>query len=489
VLWPFHFLHSVCISIVYRLYPRMQCQTYNILPTIQMIFFFFIFQGILGDCYYLGALSVVSTHQTMLFDLFPDIDADLVVQNNSVAGTPTGEQQANAEGLYAVRFWREGQWRIVIVDDLIPCNSSGRPCFAQLPEHGCEIWVLIAEKAFAKLNGSYESIVAGQENEALADITGGLPQDYKLRGIDADSDLSETVLWNKLIAHSDANEINLVCASTFQDGNEKAKNEDDQIGSGTPSIGKGMECNRNNCGIMSGHAYGIVDLKEIRFNEQVLKMIKIRNPWGKGEEWNGAFCDSDVNRWNQIDQTIQTEMGFCNDDDGAWWMTFYDFYKHYDVVNVCRILRQPHWTGHHATGEWFGDLLPGGQTSYRNSQYQLMVHEDSTVFINVGRPSSRARNEKYMFGIGPLVEYCSGPAPARCGKRMYDVGLTKHRQAAKLEVDRECCVEIQVKKSDRPYLIVCAFVFGLYCCCYYNYRYCFPHNVVWGVCVIVFDRV
>jgi hypothetical protein len=110
-------------------------------------------QGILGDCYYLGALSVVSTHPTMLFDLFPDIDEDLVIKANEVEGTPQLEQEANSEGLYAVRFWREGQWRIVIVDDRIPCNASGRPCFAQLPEHGCEIWVLIAEKAYAKMNG------------------------------------------------------------------------------------------------------------------------------------------------------------------------------------------------------------------------------------------------------------------------------------------------------------------------------------------------
>ena len=217
-------------------------------------------QGILGDCYYLGALSVVSTHPTMLFDLFPDIADDLIIKTQEVDGTPQNEQEANEEGLYAVRFWREGKWRIVIVDDYIPCNAAGRPCFAQLPEHGCEIWVLIAEKAFAKLNGSYESIVAGQENEALADITGGLPQDYKLRGNDATDGFDAEQLWNELINHTNANETNLVCASCF---------------------------NANN-GIMSGHAYGVVDLQEITMkignDNEKEKMVKIRNPWGKGKK-------------------------------------------------------------------------------------------------------------------------------------------------------------------------------------------------------------
>jgi len=291
-----------------------------------------------------------------------------------------------------------------------------------------------AEKAFAKLNGSYESIVAGQENEALADITGGLPQDYKLRGHDATEGLDVTILWNNLTAHKDADEINLVCSSAFNAGS----------------------------GIMSGHAYGVVDLKTIQFDGAPMNMVKIRNPWGKGEEWNGRFNDDDKETWLKLSDDVKTDMGFSNEDDGSWWMTMNDFYKHFDVVNVCRLLRQPHWTGHYANGEWFGSNVPGGQTSYLNPQYQLMIHEDSTVFVNIGRPSSRPRNAMYEFGTGPLVEFCSdnvnedgsSAPPARVGKRIFDVGLTKNRKAAKLEVDRECCVQLQMKASDRPYLIV-----------------------------------
>ena len=398
-------------------------------------------QGILGDCYFLGALSVTSMHQKMLFELFPDITEDLVVADKVVEGTPALEQEANAEGVYAVRFWREGRWRIVVVDDRIPCNAEGRPCFAQLPEHGCEIWVLLAEKAFAKLNGSYEAIVAGQENEALADITGGLPQDYKLRGPNAIADFGPEKLWRELMDYDDADETNLICTSTLSAGN----------------------------GIMSGHAYGVIQLAEVTLSagesESVtpgagaagkVKMLQIRNPWGRGEEWNGRFSDEDTASWSRVSAADKEKFGMSHsEDDGSWWMTLDDFFANFDVVNVCRLLRQPHWIGHHASGEWHtAGGVPGGQTSYRNPQYQLIVHEDSTVFINIGQPSGRARGDSYKFGIGPLVEFCPGPEPARVGKRIYDVGLTKHRLAAKLEVDRECCVELQVKASDRPYVIV-----------------------------------
>jgi hypothetical protein len=387
-------------------------------------------QGILGDCYFLGALSVVASHTDMLFDVFPDLTPDLVRDDQVVEGTPPNEQEANDEGLYAVRFWREGKWRIVIVDDRIPVDAAGRPCFAQLPEHGCEIWVLLAEKAFAKLNGSYEAIIAGHENEALQDITGGLPQTFKLRGDkDAGSEpIGAEKLWQELNAFGDADETNLICAST----------------------------NKAQSGIMAGHAYAIIDMKEVALvgGAGQARLIHVRNPWGKGEEWTGRFSDNDAESWSTVGAAVQAELGMAIEDDGTWWMELADFHATFSLVNVCRILRQPHWTGHHATGEWYGDEAPGGQTSYQNAQYQLLLHEDSTVFVNVGQPSARARTGAYKFAMGPLVESCSEPGLPCPGRRTYEVGLTKNRLGAKLELDRECCVELELKASDQPYLIV-----------------------------------
>lgn len=119
-----------------------------------------------------------------------------------------------------MRFWRSGAWRIVVVDDYLPCDATGWPCFALPPSDNAEIWrgtraalargakvdcyftcsyesdeilmrrvthtktrrCMLAEKAFAKLNGSYEMLTAGQECEALSDLTGGAPFVIKLHG-------------------------------------------------------------------------------------------------------------------------------------------------------------------------------------------------------------------------------------------------------------------------------------------------------------------
>ena len=53
------------------------------------------------------------------------------------------------------------------------------------------------------------------------------------------------------------------------------------------------------CGVLSGHAYSIIDVIEIeveltnndgdRYSKQE-KLVRCRNPWGK-KEWNGAWSD------------------------------------------------------------------------------------------------------------------------------------------------------------------------------------------------------
>ena len=55
------------------------------------------------------------------------------------------------------------------MDDYIPCHR-GKPCFSNA--HGNELWVLLLEKAWAKLHGSYERIEAGFAENVLHDLTG-----------------------------------------------------------------------------------------------------------------------------------------------------------------------------------------------------------------------------------------------------------------------------------------------------------------------------
>ena len=54
---------------------------------------------------------------------------------------------------YAVNVTKNGEKRRVVVDNYIPC-IKGRPVFTK--GNGNELWVLVLEKAWAKIHGTYK---------------------------------------------------------------------------------------------------------------------------------------------------------------------------------------------------------------------------------------------------------------------------------------------------------------------------------------------
>lgn len=82
-----------------------------------------------------------------------------------------------------MNFFINGECTDVIVDDFIPCDpTTGMPAFSKC--HGCEIWVILLEKAWAKINGNYDKTKYGLSSTAFVFLT-GLPcvyhdHDYEL---------------------------------------------------------------------------------------------------------------------------------------------------------------------------------------------------------------------------------------------------------------------------------------------------------------------
>ena len=76
-------------------------------------------------------------------------------------------------------FYKNGEKQLVVVDDFIPCVSDGsKPCFSE--NHGNELWVILLEKAWAKLQGSYEATNGGHAHLALHDLTGAPSFDLEI---------------------------------------------------------------------------------------------------------------------------------------------------------------------------------------------------------------------------------------------------------------------------------------------------------------------
>lgn len=109
-------------------------------------------QGALGNCWFMCAVACIAE--------FPILVKNIFMQ----------EENVNAYGVYRLRLHKNGQWQQVIVDDQVPCIQNSGPVYSH--NHEEELWVVLLEKAYAKLHGSYATLVAGTPFEALMDLTG-----------------------------------------------------------------------------------------------------------------------------------------------------------------------------------------------------------------------------------------------------------------------------------------------------------------------------
>lgn len=76
--------------------------------------------------------------------------------------------------MYGAWFYIDGIWQCVVIDDYFP-TYNGKPIFSK--NNGNEIWVMLLEKAYAKIYGSYQAIEFGVTGLALSSLTGA-PYEY-----------------------------------------------------------------------------------------------------------------------------------------------------------------------------------------------------------------------------------------------------------------------------------------------------------------------
>ena len=167
--------------------------------------------------------------------------------------------------IYELLLNIDGQLQIVIVDDYIPIKKSYKmAAFAQ--SKGNEIWVMLLEKAWAKVNGGYLNIIAGLPHESLEFLTGIGSLQFNTEHKD-EEDLNEyknEIVKNIKIA--DQNNCLISCStSSYRE--------------------------MSSVGLVGGHAYTLIDFIQIQTTAgKTVYLFKIRNPWGRGE-WNGDWSD------------------------------------------------------------------------------------------------------------------------------------------------------------------------------------------------------
>jgi hypothetical protein len=268
-------------------------------------------QGQLGDCWLLCAIAALAEFPSKVEDIFcHPVSAEAARREKTI-------------GVYRVTLNKHGWWHVVAVDDYLPVVGQ-KPCFAKCIEDPSELWVSILEKAYAKFHGSYASIAGGDSLQALQDLTG-----YPVFRFDdawqaAMNNPSDAIaLFSKLLVYDESNFL----ISLNTPGFDTAAYNSDRAGNNS----KSTEERYRQAGLTLGHAYTALEVRYIpRHN---LRLLKIRNPWGTGQEWTGTWGDDD-SAWSQYPD-VAAELGYVKANDGTFWMSFDDVLSYFDGGGVC----------------------------------------------------------------------------------------------------------------------------------------------------------
>ncbi|OAL40239.1 hypothetical protein AYO20_00659 [Fonsecaea nubica] len=312
-------------------------------------------QGRDGDCYLMAALCGLGNMEGLINRVCVKQDMDV--------------------GVYGFVFFRDGEWQHTIIDDKLYTRApdydeaqdervvwddinrvdsaeeyrkahltgSRALYFAQCSDEN-ETWLPLLEKAYAKAHGDFASIDGGFTGEAIEDLTGGVTTEIYSTDI-----LDREAFWRDELMQV-GKKFLFGCATGF------FANWLDTTGAP-----------REREGIAEGHAYSIMDAREVEGQ----RLLKLRNPWGK-KEWTGKWSDGSSEWTPEWMKLLDHKFG----NDGIFWISYDDLLKKYQHFDRTRIFG-PEWN---VTQCWTSANV-SWSAEYHSTKFSLTLEEKAPVVI------------------------------------------------------------------------------------------------------------
>ena len=291
-------------------------------------------QGSLGNCYFLSAVANISRFPELIINLFKT-------------------KEVNEDGFYEIIFYIDGIKQIVIVDDYIPVTTyTNSPCFAKPNKN--KIWVMLLEKAWAKVNGGYANTIGGFPSESYEFLLGFGCLTYNIYNSNKE-DLNEyKIEIIKKVKTANKNNCFISCSTSYVNNIEKV-------------------------GLVPTHAYTLIDFSQIETNKGKVNLFRIRNPWSEGE-WKGDWSDSSP-LW---DEKTKKQVKYSDKDDGIFFMNDIDFFKYFSRIEICNVIYE---------GKSITYTIEGEENLKNGIVFNIITEKDGDLNVSVLRKNWRAHRE------------------------------------------------------------------------------------------------
>lgn len=288
-------------------------------------------QGKMDICYFLSSIAALCE--------FPGLITKIFIT-----------QEYNPNGFYKLVLFIEGEYQIVYLDDYFPCiKGTDIPYFSK--PNSYELWVLLLEKAWAKINGGYANIINGWPSEVFKAFTGFGCESLIFK------EENEERIWRLLKTINENSGV--ICCSSKDSGDvEKA-------------------------GLLSNYTYTLIDTLEFEDEKKnPVYLCKLFDPW-RQSQWNGDWGEQS-DKWTE---NIKKELEKEALPNGVFFISIKDLIKYFCRSDFCQII----YDGYAKTFDFSQDALSEPQI------FNFFLHKQGNVSITVAE--KKWRQHKELIGV------------------------------------------------------------------------------------------
>ena len=262
----------------------------------------------------------------------------------------------NEYGIYQIKLCLGGEWITVVVDDYFPCIPMSTPLVTTSQMN--ELWILILEKALAKVYDCYYNLTCMNIADFFLTLTGCPSFSYNLENLQSEE---KKDIFNKIKNFVVEKKYLVVAISKMNDlenniDNNNEENEDDT------SL------------TVPNYGYTIIDVK-MKYKPNLIVLRRV---------WFDEKRESNVD--NYINNLINEYPAMMNEfNDNVLVLTFKDFLKEFSSLAVCLT---KNWEEVHVRGKFvkIGDEITNSEENAQVMSkwyYSINLEKQTNLIISL----------------------------------------------------------------------------------------------------------